>query len=173
MAAVTAYRIESSHPTPQVLLLGSLEEGTMTHRRIAVLTLAAPLTAFAVVNAARHPAQAQDSQDQNTTQYESKPGMPSTGIMSPSVMRSGKEMTGEDAMKSWTMAQQEAICKTIDKLIESMTAIENEKDPVALKSKLAEHRALLGEMRDKVLQQTILPEMGKVSRIPLRPRVWK
>jgi hypothetical protein len=146
----------------------------MGYKRVAVLILA-PLAAFALANAARHPAHA--SQNQNT-QYQSTLGMPSGGIMGPGIMGSGRDMMGTDAMMSRMTAHQEAVCKTMDKLMESMTAIENEKDPAALKSKLAEHRALLEQMRDQVLQQNMMQSMiqemgGKPSRIPPTPRVWK
>ncbi len=39
------------------------------------------------------------------------------------------------------------------KLMDSMKAIEAEKDPVELKRKLAEHRALLEQMHSKMMQQ--------------------
>ena len=39
------------------------------------------------------------------------------------------------------------------KLMDSMKAVESEKDPAALKQKLAEHRALLEQMRTQMMQQ--------------------
>ncbi len=51
-------------------------------------------------------------------------------------------------MMGMTMGQMtvhhQQMTETMNKLMQSMTAIQNEKDPAALKSKLAEHRALLG-----------------------------
>ena len=41
----------------------------------------------------------------------------------------------------------------MNKLIQNMAAIQNEKDPAALKAKLAEHQALLEQMRDQMTQQ--------------------
>jgi hypothetical protein len=41
----------------------------------------------------------------------------------------------------------------MNKLMQSMAAIQNEKDPEALKSKLAEHEALLNDMRTQMMQQ--------------------
>ena len=41
----------------------------------------------------------------------------------------------------------------MNKLMQSMNAIQNEKDPAVLKSKLAEHQALLEQMRGHMVQQ--------------------
>jgi uncharacterized coiled-coil protein SlyX len=41
----------------------------------------------------------------------------------------------------------------MNKLMQSMTAIQNEKDPAALKAKMAEHQALLDQMRDQMGEQ--------------------
>jgi len=41
----------------------------------------------------------------------------------------------------------------MNKLIASMTAIQNEKDPAAPKTKLAEHKALLEKMRGNMMSQ--------------------
>lgn len=78
-----------------------------------------------------------------------------------------------DVMTGWMITHYEATCETMNKLMESMTAIESEKDPAALKAKLAEHRALLEQVRDQVTQYSMMREIGKASRIPPTPRVWK
>ena len=41
----------------------------------------------------------------------------------------------------------------MNKLMESMTAIQTEKDPAKLQSKMAEHRALLEQMWSQMMQQ--------------------
>lgn len=41
----------------------------------------------------------------------------------------------------------------MSQLMQSMTAILNEKDPAALKSKLAEHQKLLDQMRSQMMGQ--------------------
>lgn len=41
----------------------------------------------------------------------------------------------------------------MNKLMQSMSAMEAEKDPAALKQKLAAHRALLEQMRSEIMQQ--------------------
>ena len=68
----------------------------------------------------------------------------------------------------------------MDKLMQSMTAIENEKNPAALKQKLAEHRALLEQMRTQMTQQGGMMGMmeqksgntmgGGTSQAPSRPK---
>lgn len=142
----------------------------MRYKKFFLLILAAPLAALALANEARH--SAQDSQDQ-TTQDQHRPAMPSGGPMGPGMMRSGQDMMGASMMTSRLMAHYEGMCETMDKLMASMTTIENEKNPAVLKSKLAEHRALLEQMRDQVVQQSMMYEMGRAPRIPLTPRVWK
>jgi hypothetical protein len=132
----------------------------MRYQRIAVLIVAAPLAAFAIAGSARHPTQ--ESRDQ-TIQDQSKPVVPEGTIMGP----------GMNGTPSRMMTRHEEICETVDRLMESMTAIENEKDPAALKSRLAEHRALLEHVRDQVIQQSMMYEMGRAPRVPPRPRVWK
>jgi hypothetical protein len=47
----------------------------------------------------------------------------------------------------------------MNKLMESMAAIQSEKDPEALKSKLAEHQKLLDEMRGQMMQQGKMMQM--------------
>ena len=132
----------------------------MRYKRAVVLVLAAPLAAFALASSARQPTQ--ESRDE-TIQDQSKPGVPGGTIMGP----------GMNGMPSRTMTRHEEICETMDKLMKSMTAIENEKDPAALKSRLAEHRALLEDMRDQVILQSMMYEVGRAPRIPPSPRVWK
>ena len=47
----------------------------------------------------------------------------------------------------------------VDKLVKSLAAIETEKDPAALKTKLAEHGALLKELETKVQGQSHMMDM--------------
>jgi hypothetical protein len=139
----------------------------MRYQKIAALIVAAPF-AFGLNTAARHPQQ--DAQGQ-ATQEQSKP-------CGPGMMRSGQGMMGSDMMTSRMMSRHQELREVMNKLMDSMTAIENETDPAALKSKLAEHRALLDKMRNQVTQQGMMQSMmremdGKALRVPLRPPVWK
>jgi len=136
----------------------------MRYRKIAILILAAPL-AFALVTSARNPQQGPQSQ---ATRDQSKPCGPGQGMM------------GSDVMTSRMMTRHEETREVMNMLMDSMTAIENETDPAALKSKLAEHRALLEQMRKQMTQQSMMQSMiremgGTAPTVPLRPRppVWK
>jgi hypothetical protein len=48
------------------------------------------------------------------------------------------------------MQGQQETARLVDRLLASLAAIETEKDPAALKEKLAAHRALLKELQAKV-----------------------
>jgi len=56
----------------------------------------------------------------------------------------------------------------MNKLMQSMSVIEAEKDPAALKAKLAAHRALLEHMRSQMMQQGSVMQhmMGSGSTQP-------
>ena len=47
----------------------------------------------------------------------------------------------------------------MNKMMSSMAGIQNEKDPDALKSKLAEHQALLNQMHNQMTQQGKMMQM--------------
>jgi hypothetical protein len=87
---------------------------------------------------------AQQNEQNQTTQDQSKPGTPGgmTGMMSQMNQRMGQMMTNHQQMTG-----------LMNKLMDSMKAIQNEKDPAALKQKLAKHRALLEQMRTQMMQQ--------------------
>ena len=59
------------------------------------------------------------------------------------------EMMG---MMGQMTAQNQEMSDLMKKVMQSMTAIQSEKDPAALKAKLAEHAALLDQMRTKTMQ---------------------
>lgn len=105
----------------------------MKHRVIIASVLAAALSAFAVGGAL---GQHDEHHPQNhTTQEPSKPGTDMMGMMS--------QMTSHHQKMTTLM----------NKLMDSMKAIETEKDPAALKLKLAEHRALLEQMHAEMMRQ--------------------
>ena len=58
-----------------------------------------------------------------------------------------------EMMMGQMKAQNQDMAELMQKLMQSMTAIQGEKDSTALKSKLAEHAALLDQMRSKRMQQ--------------------
>ena len=100
---------------------------------IAISVLVAALAAFGAGVAAQSAGQ--------TTQGQPSPGMMSRGMMGQGMM--GPMMTHHQQMS-----------ELMNKLTQSMAALESEKDPAALKSKLAEHRALLEQMRTQMTQQS-------------------
>ena len=62
-------------------------------------------------------------------------------------------MMGSMGMMGQMGNHHQQMTDNIDKLMQSMNAIEAEKDPAALKQKLAAHRALLEQMRSQIMQQ--------------------
>jgi hypothetical protein len=62
----------------------------------------------------------------------------------------GQNMMG---MMHGMMGNQQQMFALMERLMASLKAIQNEKDPVALKLKLAEHQALLNQMHDQMTRQ--------------------
>ncbi|MBZ5661269.1 MAG: hypothetical protein LAO08_12755 [Acidobacteriia bacterium] len=107
---------------------------------------------------------------------QTAPCQPNQGMMGQGqgMMGQGQGMMGENQgmmgggtpMMMGQMATHHTQMTTImNKLMESMKAIQNEKDPAALKSKLAKHQALLEQMRSHVMQQGKMMQMmpGKAN----------
>jgi hypothetical protein len=111
--------------------------------------LVAVLGAFAVVAVAQREGQPSQSLSQTA------PSQPGAGMMSGGMMGKMGQMSKHHQQMSDLM----------NKLMESMTAIQKEKDPEALKSKLAEHSALLKEMHDQMMQQgTMIQNMSGMMK---------
>lgn len=123
----------------------------MKNRVLISSFLAATLVAFGIGAAAQRSQDQSQTQPDQTTQGQSRPGMMGGGMMG--VM--GQMTTHHQQMSA-----------LMNKLIESMAAIQNEKDPTALKSKLAEHRALLDQMHSQMTQQGNMMQMmsGQISQ---------
>lgn len=102
--------------------------------------LAAVLFAFGIGSAAQRSSANQTQQGQ-TTQGQTNSGMMGQGA------GQGQGMMGQMTTHHQTMIA------LMNKLMESMAAIQSEKDPEALKSKLAEHQALLNQMHGQMMQQ--------------------
>jgi hypothetical protein len=115
----------------------------MKTRILTSTLLAACLLTFGIGAAAQHSHDhSQDpAQQDQTTQGQSQPGMMGGGMMG--------QMTTHHQQMSTLM----------NKVMKSMTAIQSEKDPAALKSKLAEHQALLDQMRSQMMQQGNMMQM--------------
>lgn len=123
----------------------------MKTRIVTSTFLAASLLAFGIGAAAQRSAGDQTQKDQ-TTQSQPNSGMMGQGQ---GMMGQGQGMMsgGMMGMMGQMSTHHQQMTTLMNKLMESMTAIQNEKDPEALKSKLAEHQALLNQMRGQMMQQ--------------------
>ena len=148
----------------------------MRHKLFVVSLLAAGLSAFVIGGAAQE--SQQNPQDQ-TPQRQSKPGMMGGSMMGEGAGQDqGMMGGGMMGMTGQMTTHHQQMSTLMNKLVESMAAIQNEKDPEALKSKLAEHQALLNQMRSQMTQQgkrmqmmsgqikTNCPMAGDVSKAP-------
>jgi predicted lipid-binding transport protein (Tim44 family) len=130
----------------------------MRHIRFTTALLTVSLAVFVVGGAAQK--SQENSQNQNT-QGQTTPGMMGGGMMGQGMgqgqggMMSGGMMGGMGQM----MTHHQQMSGLMNKLMESMTAIQNEKDPEALKSKLAQHQELLNQMHSHMMQQDKMMQM--------------
>jgi hypothetical protein len=145
--------------------------------------LATALLVFGVGAAAQRSSVNQTQQDQ-TTQSQSQSGTMGGGMMGEGAMGGGmmgqgmgqgqgqgqgRGMMGNGASMMSMMGQMtthhQQMSALMTQLMQNMTAIINEKDPVALKSKLAEHQALLNQMHSQMMQQgNVMKRMsGQIS----------
>lgn len=108
-------------------------------KSIGVVALAAVISAFGVgALAQQQQRSASEPSNQPSPTQSSKAGMMGGGMMG---------MMGQMGNHHQQMVE------NMNKLMESMSAIEAEKDPAALRAKLAAHRALLEQMRGQMMQQ--------------------
>ncbi len=125
----------------------------MKTRIVTSALLAASLLGFGI-GAAAPRSLADPAQQDQTTQGQTNSGMMGGGGM----MGQGQGMMGQGqggmmGMMGQMTAHHQQMLGLMNKLTQSMTAIQNEKDPEALKSKLAEHQKLLDEMRSQMMGQ--------------------
>jgi hypothetical protein len=117
-------------------------------KAIAVAALMVAISALAIGGFARQPAQDQTSRPQA---QQTKPSM-----MQGRMMHGG---TGTPRQTGQMMNRHQQMMENMNKLMQNMAAIEAEKDPAALRAKLAEHRALLEQMRSQMMQQGEMMQM--------------
>lgn len=65
----------------------------------------------------------------------------------------GRGMMSGNMMMGQMMAQHQEMSQLMSKMMQSMTAINTEKDPAKLKALLAEHAALMDQMHGKMMSQ--------------------
>jgi hypothetical protein len=82
-------------------------------------------------------------------------GQTNSGMMGGCMMNQGQGMMGQGmmGMMGQMTSHHQTMSNLMKKLMQSMSAIQGEKDPEALKLKLAEHQALLEQMRGQIMQQ--------------------
>ena len=122
----------------------------MRFKLFGVSLLAASLSAFVIGGAAQ---QSQQNPTDQTTSGQSMPGMMGHGMGQGMGQGQGMMNGGMTGMMGQMRTHHQQMSTLMNKLMTSMTAIQNEKDPQALKSKLAEHQALLDKMRSEMMQQ--------------------
>jgi hypothetical protein len=108
--------------------------------KAAIVTIAA-LGLFVAGAAAQH-------EGHHSDQAPAQAGMTGPNACGPMMSQMPSMMMGQT--DSW---------KLVEELQKSLAAIEAEKDPAALKAKLAEHGALLKQLQAKVLSQSHRMEM--------------
>jgi len=130
----------------------------MRHTILKMGMLIGVLVLFAAGAVAQHEEHYPDSHaTQPQAQTPTQSGTAGSGMMSGGMM--GMMMNMMMGQMGQMMAQSQQMNDTMNKLMQSMTAIENEKDPAALKAKVAEHRALMEQMRGQMMQQGGMMQM--------------
>jgi len=71
----------------------------------------------------------------------------------PSQDKSRASPMGRGVMMGHMMIQHQEMSQLMNKMMQNMTAINNEKDPAKLKALLAEHAAFIDQMRAKMMGQ--------------------
>jgi hypothetical protein len=125
-------------------------EDAMKTRILTGTFLAASLLAFGIGAAAQRSAGDQTQKDQTTQ------GQTNSGMMGQGQGMMGGGMMG---MMGQMTTHHQQMTTLMNKMMGSMAAIQSEKDPEALKSKLAEHQALMNQMRSQMMQQGKMMQM--------------
>src|ERR1700692_1523503 len=96
-------------------------------------------------------------------QQQGNPAPGKSGAMDHDQMGGG--MMGGHMMMGQMMSQHQEMSELMSKMMQSMTAINTEKDPAKLKALLAEHAALMDQMHVKMMSQgNMMREMtGKMK----------
>ena len=128
-------------------------------RKVTIFSILATLLAtFAIAGAMPRPQQGYQGQ---TTQDQPRPGGSGGGMMDPGMMGQGQGQMGGGMKMGMSMgmmmgqmsAHHDEITETMAKVMQSMSALQNERNEKALRSKLAEHRALLEELRTELNEE--------------------
>lgn len=125
----------------------------MKSKVLTVMFVAVATIVFGIGVAARR-SPGEKTQEAQTNQSQSNTGMMGGGMMGQGAGQ-GQGMMGGGmmGMMGQMTTRHQQMSTLMNKLMQSMAAIRSEKDPEALKSKLAEHQALLDQMRGQMMQQ--------------------
>ena len=115
--------------------------------------LAVALFGFGIRAIAQRSSTEDQSQQDQTTQ---RPGMMGGGMMG---QGQGMMDGGMAGMSGQMAAHHQQMSTLMNKLMESMAAIQKEKNSKELKSKLAEHQKLLDQMHSQMTQQMNMMQM--------------
>jgi ElaB/YqjD/DUF883 family membrane-anchored ribosome-binding protein len=122
----------------------------MRHNLVPAMVMAGALSGFSLGAPARHQ---EHHALNNPSQSQAQPSQPKSGqpgAMGPGMMGMTGQMT---SMTSAMMTEHQQMSEKMDKVMQSMAATENEKDPAALKEKMAELRKQMEQMRNQRMQQ--------------------
>lgn len=122
--------------------------------KILTTTALALVFAFGIGGVLQHVSANQATKD-DSTKNQSNSGMMGGGTMG----RGMGQNQGMMGMMGQMSTHHQQMTGLMNKLMESMAAIQSEKDPETLKSKLAEHQKLLDQMRGQMMQQGKMMQM--------------
>ena len=128
---------------------------TMKAKILTSMFLGTLLFAFGIGSIAKG-SLANQAQQGQATQGQTNPGMMGGGMMGQGQGMMGGGVTG---MMGQMSTHHQQMTGLMNKLMQSMAAIQSEKDPEVQKSKLAEHQALLNQMRSQMMEQGNMMQM--------------
>jgi hypothetical protein len=130
-------------------------------KAIAVAALTLAMSAFAAGGFVTRPTQDQTSQPPIQQPVPRMMQGMGAGPMGNMMGGGGAGQMGE------MMNRHQQMMSNMNKLMQSMAAIEAEKDPAALKAKLAEHRAVLEQMHSQMMHQSqVMQQMMGCTQPP-------
>ena len=147
----TNHTVTQDEGVARVRMVGSEKENTMRRKMIRMGMLAAVLAVFATGAVAQHEAhhpEGQAAQPQAQTPSPSQPGTTGPAATGPGMMGGG--MMG---MMMNMQGQNQQMSATMNKMMENIAAMRNEKDPAKMKAMMAEQSAMLEQMRSQMMQQ--------------------
>jgi len=125
--------------------------------KVQCIAILAGVLSLATVGA--NAQQSAPPQDQSMQHPQSQNGTMSGGMMGQGAGQGNAQQgmgmmgAGQPGMMNAMMEHYQQMTELLDKLMQSETVLQNEKDPAALKSELAEHKVLLEQMQQEMKMQ--------------------